>query len=189
MTRPREHPSRRRVLGAAGLTAVGGFAGCLGSGSEETATEPAEPIALNDGQACDACGMTIGDHYGPAGQLFYADYPEDRDGPAWFDSVRELVAAHAGHVQRGRELRAAFVTDYSSVDYGLIERDGTTYISSHVRTEDFTDATAASFVADSGIEGAMGEDIVPFSSADDAAAFADEHGGTVVSWDDLLSED
>lgn len=131
--------------------------------------------------------MTIADHYGPAGQLFYADYPEDRDGPAWFDSVRELVTARADHDRRGRDLRAAFVTDYSRVDYDLDEREGATYISSHVGAEDFTDATAASFVVDSGIEGAMGEDIVPFSNADDAEAFADEHGGTVDTWEALSS--
>ncbi|AEH36398.1 nitrous oxide reductase accessory protein NosL [Halopiger xanaduensis] len=190
MTHPRDRLSRRRILAGVGLAAVGGLAGCLAGGSGDESAEPAEPIALTDGQACDACGMTVADHYGPAGQLFYADgYPEDRDGPARFDSVHELVAAHAAQARRGRELRAAFVTDYSSVDYDLDEREGTTYISSHVRAEDFTDATAASFVVDGGIEGAMGEDVVPFSSTDDAEAFAAEHGGSVATWEELSSDE
>ncbi|SDQ20848.1 nitrous oxide reductase accessory protein NosL [Natronobacterium texcoconense] len=177
--------SRRRVLSGAIAVAGTGLAGCL---EDDAADEPpAEPVALTDGQSCDVCGMVIEDHYGPAGQLFYADgNPDERDGPAWFDSVAELVVYHEERVGLGWELREGFVTDYSSVDYDLEERDGTTYISSHVAADDFADATELHYVVDSDVEGAMGEDLLPFSTADDAAAFADEHGGTVREWTALL---
>ncbi|EMA41873.1 nitrous oxide reductase accessory protein NosL [Halobiforma nitratireducens] len=180
---------RRRVLASVAVVAGAsvGLAGCLED--DETADVPADPVALTDGQACDVCGMVIDDHYGPAGQLFYADgEPEERDGPAWFDSVTELVTYHEERLERGWELREAFVTDYSAVDYDLVERDGTTYISSHVAAGTFVDATAVEYVVDSAVEGAMGEDFVPFSDEDDAAAFVDEHGGDVRSWDELPTQ-
>ncbi|NGM68373.1 nitrous oxide reductase accessory protein NosL [Natronolimnobius sp. AArcel1] len=176
--------SRRRVLVGLGGVAAVSLAGCL---EDETAEEhPADPLSLDDGQSCDVCGMVIEEHYGPAGQLFYADgEPEDRDGPAWFDSLAELLVYHDERVQRGWELRDAFVTDYSSVEYDLLEREGTTYVSSHVEAAAFADATTLTYVVDSDIEGAMGEDLLPFADEDDAAALVDEYGGEVRSWDEL----
>ncbi|WP_265109730.1 nitrous oxide reductase accessory protein NosL [Halosolutus halophilus] len=178
--------SRRRVLTGTGAVAAAGLVGCLGAddGGHES---PAGPIALTDGQSCDVCGMTIADHYGPAGQLFYADgKPEDRDGPARFDSVGELLTFHAERVARGWELRDAFVTDYSSVEYALTKRDGVIYISSHVEVGAFADATTLDYVVDSGVEGAMGDAIVPFADRGDAEAFVTVHDGEIRGWDDLL---
>ncbi|APW96754.1 nitrous oxide reductase accessory protein NosL [Halobiforma lacisalsi AJ5] len=185
--------TRRRFLAGGALAAA--FAGCLGDDGDD-AEPPAEPIDLTEGQACDVCGMTIVDHYGPAGQLFYADgKPDDRDGPAWFDSVTELVAYHEGRRERGWELREGFVTDYSTVDYDLLERDdggdsegeSETYISSHASREAFAEVTAVEYVVGSDVFGAMGEDHLPFSDSDEAAAFAEEHGGDVMSWEELPS--
>ncbi|MFC4541180.1 nitrous oxide reductase accessory protein NosL [Halosolutus amylolyticus] len=178
--------SRRRLLGGIGAVAAAGLAGCLGSadGGDES---PAEPIALDEGQTCDVCGMTIADHYGPAGQLFYADgKPGDRDGPARFDSLSELLASHEERVARGWTLRDAFVTDYSRVEYALRKREGVIYISSHVAADAFADATTLHYVVDSGVEGAMGEAIVPFGDRDDAEAFVAAHDGEIRGWDDLL---
>ncbi|TYL36459.1 nitrous oxide reductase accessory protein NosL [Natronococcus pandeyae] len=177
---------RRRVLAAIGAGVAVGLAGCLED--DDAAEEPADPIDLSDGATCDVCGMVIEDHYGPAGQLFYADgNPDDRDGPARFDSLVELVASHEERLDRGWELREAFVTDYSSVDYRLEERDGTTYISSHVGADAFADATDLSYVVGSDVEGAMGADFFPFSRRDDATAFVEEHGGELRAWDELSS--
>lgn len=176
--------SRRRVLAGAAVVAGTTLAGCLED--DEVADEPVAPIDLDDGQECDVCGMVIEDHYGPAGQLFYADGgPDGRDGPARFDSVTELVVYHNEQAARDRALRSAFVTDYSSVDYDLEERDGTLYISSHVAADRFADATTLSFVVDSAVEGAMGQEFIPFDDDADAEAFVDEHGGEVLPWDDL----
>jgi len=87
-------PPRRSVLRGAVTAAtvgIGAIAGCLGD-EAPTTTEPPDPIALGHGKACDACGMLIVDHGGPNGQVFYVgDHPQGRDGPAWYDSLTELV--------------------------------------------------------------------------------------------------
>ena len=176
--------SRRRVLAGTGAVAAAAFAGCLG---DDDAELPAEPIALDGGKACFVCGMIVEEHHGPAGQLFYADGNlEDHDGPAWFDSLVELEAYHEERAERGWELREAFVTDYSTLEYELTTRDGRAYISSHVDAADFADATELFYVVGSDVEGAMGEDYLPFSVRDDAVEFTTEHGGDVRDWDDLF---
>lgn len=172
--------SRRQTLVGTAALASAGLAGCLSDTGEP---EPAEPIALTAGQTCDVCGMTIEDHYGPAGQIFYADgKPEVRDGPAYFDSVAELLDYHDRHDTRGWTTRAVFVTDYSSVDYELVERNGTRRISTHADVAAFADATDCYYVVDSGVRGAMGDDYLPFSDYEEAIAFIDNHGGTVRQW-------
>jgi len=178
-------PRRRVLASVAAVAGTGvGLAGCLEDDGVEDV--PADPVALDDGVSCDVCGMVIEDHHGPAGQLFYTDgEPEDRDGPARFDSVTELVVYHEERRERGWELREAFVTDYSAVDYDLEERNDTTYITSHVAAETFVDATTVSYVVGSAVEGAMGRDYFPFSDDGDAAAFADDHGGELLAWEEL----
>ncbi|WP_440771968.1 nitrous oxide reductase accessory protein NosL [Natronorubrum sp. DTA28] len=180
----RPHPTRRRILLSTGTLATAALAGCLGSGGPDD--EAAEPVDLTEGQECDVCGMTIADHFGPAGQVFYADgEPEDRDGPARFDSVAELLVFHAEREARGWEKRATFVTDYSSVEYDLLEGDDRLHISTHAAAEDFADATELHYVADSEVHGAMGEDFLPFSDREEAEAFAEEYGGEVLGWGEL----
>ena len=174
------------LLGAAAVgTAL--LAGCQSDG--DSSDEPAEPIALTDGQQCDVCGMVIDEQFGPAGQAFYADGgPDDRDGPAWFDSVSELVVYHGEQLAGGATDRGVFVTDYSGVEYELAERDDALYVTTHAEEEAFEDATTLSFVVDSAVQGAMGPDYIPFSDAADADSFADEHGGTVSEWDELMDD-
>ncbi|ELY91742.1 NosL family protein [Natrialba hulunbeirensis JCM 10989] len=160
-----------------------GLGGCLDE--DDTDLEPATPTALDDGETCDACGMVIADHYGPAGQLFYAASDADSDGPAQFDSLTELLTYHEARSDQGWELRAVFVTDYSSVDYQLEDRNETPHISSHVAEETFADATGLSYVVGSDVMGAMGEEVLPFSARDDATVFADKYDGEVQDWETL----
>ncbi|QFU84741.1 nitrous oxide reductase accessory protein NosL [Natronorubrum aibiense] len=177
---------RRRVLFGIGTLATASLAGCL---SDDDSDDPAEPIALTDGQTCDVCGMMITDQYGPAGQVFYEDgNPDVRDGPAWFDSVAELLEYAARQTSRGWTERGTFVTDYSSVEYELLEGDEALHISTHAAADDFADATECYYVADSEVQGAMGDDYLPFSARDDAETFADDHGGTVREWDSLATD-
>ncbi|OIB58979.1 nitrous oxide reductase accessory protein NosL [Natrialba sp. SSL1] len=175
--------SRRHLLAMTGTVVATGLGGCLDE--DDTDVKPATPIALDDGETCDACGMVIADHYGPAGQLFYAVDDADADGSAQFDSLTELLAYHDHHSDQGWELRAVFVTDYSSVEYQLEDRNETTHISSHVAEETFVDATGLYYVVGSDVMGAMGEEVFPFSDRDDATAFADKYNGEVQDWETL----
>lgn len=181
-------PSRRRLLLGAATVAGATVAGCLGDdGGDEP---PAEPIALTDGLACDVCGMVIEETFGPAGQIFYADgKPEDRDGPARFDSVAELVVSLAEREQTGWEPRGVFVTDYSRVEYDVVEQGGGQYVENPVDADTFADAADCHYVVGSDVEGAMGPELHPFGERADAEDFADEYGGSVKAWDELSPAD
>lgn len=186
-----EWPSRvgRRQLllaGAAGIPGIPALSGCLGDGDDDGSEPVPDPVSLDDGAACDACGMVIAEHYGPSGQVFYADdYPEDRDGPARFDSTRELFTARFAAEDRGHRPVATYVTDYSSVDYDLVEEGGDSHVSTHVGTETFVRADEAAFVVESGVLGAMGPELLPFGDRDDAESFAESNGGRVVDHEDV----
>ena len=172
---------RRTVLAT---IAAALLAGCL-SESEGPAAPP-DPITIDENGQCDYCGMVVADHPGTNAQLFYDDdRPEGRDGPAQFCS---LPCAHKFHVERDRlgwDLLARYVTDYSVTDYELA--NDASSISSHLEAETFAPAEELTYVVGTGIEGAMGPEYVPFSDADEAAAFAAEHDGARYDWETLES--
>lgn len=172
--------SRRTVLGAT-AAGVAGLAGCLGSG-DETTEEPPDPVALDGSKACDVCGMIVADGYGPNGQTFFdGDYPPDRDGPAWYDSVRELYVDRFGQKNRGTDHVATYVTDYATFDYEVATRDGDRYVTGSVAPETFVRASEAVFVVDSGIQGGMGPDLLPFGERAAAETFVEAEGGEIVA--------
>lgn len=179
--------TRRRILAGTAAVTAAAVSGCLED--DDVDAGPTDPIDLA-GETCEVCGMLIDEHHGPAGQVFFADgRPPDRDGPARFDSVTELLAYVGERERKGWETLAVYVTDYSRVDYDVVEIEGRQYVSSHVAPGDFADATELSYVTGSRVEGAMGADHVPFSEPDDAVAFADEYGGDVETWDELATVD
>ncbi|WP_435096717.1 nitrous oxide reductase accessory protein NosL [Halorubrum sp. N11] len=195
--RPRsegDRPSRRSVLKCvttAVTIGIGGLAGCLGD-EASAPTEPPAPVALDEGKACDACGMMIADHGGPNGQVFYAgDHPPGRDGPAWYDSLSELVTDRAAAVDRGHEPVATYVTDYAAVEYEITEAGDGRVISSHVSAESFVDWDDAVYAVETGVIGAMGPDVLPFADSAAAESFVETEGGRVVEPDavtvDLVS--
>ena len=176
--------SRRAVL--AGLAAAGAvaLAGCQGGGGETGTPQP--PADVADDQ-CDACGMVIGEHFGPTGQVFYAEEsPAGHPNPARFDSLAQCLFPYTAQKEgRGWEAETVYVTDYSSVDYDLPEREGTRYISRHTGPAAYAEADAVTLVVGSDVHGAMGPDAVPFSARADAAAFRDEWGGELRAFDDV----
>ncbi len=163
---------RRRFLLLAG--ALVGTAGC-GSGGETP-----EPVALDDGQNCDQCGMVVEQHPGPVGQTYYeGDRPEGRDGPAWFCSSVCAYRYRFDAIDRDWTPVVTYLTDYSSVEY-TIEGEARQFISAHLDAGDFAPEDALELVVESDVEGAMGPALIPFADGEDARAFADEHGGDVI---------
>lgn len=156
----------------------------------QQSSDPPDPVALSTAAQCDACGMVVGDHPGPNGEIFYREErPATHDNPARFDSLRGcLFPYYFEHERLGWEAVAVYVTDYSTVDYTLSSEGDRTFVSSHTGAGSFTDARAASYVVGSGVHGAMGEDLVPFSARADAESFATDHGGEVLGFDDVSPE-
>ncbi|MEF8773692.1 MAG: nitrous oxide reductase accessory protein NosL [Halobacteriales archaeon] len=173
----------RRVVLGAGAVALGGLAGCLGLGGEDTPRAQTVP----DGTPCDVCGMVVTKHPGPNGQLFLSDAtPDGHANPARFDSLKKCHFPYLFDQQdRGLSVAAEYVTDYSSVDYDLTTEGNTTYVNSHAEADAFAPAADLYYLVESDLQGAMGPDFYPFSEEADARSLADEHGGSVVEYDDI----
>lgn len=142
---------------------------------------------MTDAASCDECGMVISNHPGPNGEIYWADAdPEGHDAPFWFDSLKQCFFPHYFEgTDRGQELAAAYVTDYSAVDYDVSTKNGESYITSHTDADAFGPAKDLDYVVESEVTGAMGPDFVPFGDESDATAFADEYDGTVVAFADV----
>jgi nitrous oxide reductase accessory protein NosL len=130
--------------------------------------------------------MVISNHPGPNAEIFYAERsPEGHDNPARFCSTWEAFQYDFDRRDSGWTREAFFVTDYSSVDYEIFTESGNRFISSHPGAEAFIDAGSVTFDAGSEVLGAMGRDLIGFSSAADAEAFASQYGGEVVAYGDV----
>ena len=185
--------SRRAFLrSTVGVAAAGSVAGCLGDAGTggEGAGDPPDPVDLGGGKTDDNGGMVIGEHHGPNGQVFYANHsPDGHDNPAWFHTlVHGLFPYHFARQREGWTAEAVYVTDYATVDYDTITRDGETYVSSHTAADTFGDAESMTYVRDSGVRGGMGRALLPFGADADADAFVDEHGGETMAYDDVTAD-
>jgi nitrous oxide reductase accessory protein NosL len=133
--------------------------------------------------------MVIPNHPGPSAEIFYRDQrPSGHDNPARFDSTWEAFQYDFQRRDRGWQREAFYVTDYSAVDYELRTDGGETRISTHPAAEAFVEASAVTFVAGSEVNGAMGRDLIGFSEAADAEAFAAEHGGDLLALDEVTRQ-
>jgi len=165
------------VLGAALAAGAASLAGCTGGDTPEAVTIPPDAT-------CDVCGMVIAEHPGPSAQAFYADQrPGGHANPARFDSTWEAFGFDFEREDWTRE--ALYVTDYSAVEYEIRTVQGDSVISRHVDAASFADAAAVTFVADSAVLGTMGADLLGFSERADAETFREEHGGELVTADEV----
>lgn len=177
--------SRRQVLASAGGGLALVLAGCGGDTQQATP----DPITLTTDHTCDVCGMVIPNHPGPSTEIFYADQePSGHANPARFDSTWEAFQFDFERRDRGWERVAFYVTDYSAVEYELFEEGGDTLVSTHPEASAFTAAEQVTFVVDSEVKGAMGRDLVGFSSRDDAESFQSTHGGDLLALGDVTRD-
>lgn len=142
-------------------------------------------------------GMVIGAHGGPNGQVFYADTdpkPEQgtaesspqADNGAWFHTLAYgLFPYHFEMVGEGATATVIYVTDYSVVDRERADGADRQQMPAPTAADTFADATELTYAVETGVRGAMGPDLMPFSDPDDAAAFVGSHGGHTVSYDDI----
>lgn len=198
MSPDRAHTTRRRILGAAGVGAVAGLAGCLDALDSDDDSGPVpEPVDLSGTKFDYEGGMEIGRHGGPNGQVFYADNepetPHDsgdsseaRDDLAWFHTlVFGLFPYHLDRLDDGWDAEVIYVTDYSTVDWELSGDGNNQQMPAPTAPDTFADATELTYVTESNVRGGMGSELFPFSDTDEAASFVETHGGQTISFDDI----
>lgn len=131
---------------------------------------PPPPAELTREAVGHYCGMTVADHPGPKGQIFV----KGREEPIWFSSVRDTVAFTL-LPEETDEIRAIYVSDMArATDWALPEPGP------------WISARQAHYVIGSARRGGMGAlEAIPFSSKDAAEKFTREHGGRVVSFEEI----
>ncbi|ELZ24811.1 nitrous oxide reductase accessory protein NosL [Natrinema limicola] len=151
---------RRRLLGALGVSATAGIAGCLGGNdSEDGGDEQAQvyepsiegveegPVEFTDSQRCDVCGMPVTKYFGNS-QLVH------ENGQAAVFDLPGCLFAYKVSSTPDSPIQGAWTIDYE--------------------TGDLVDATTANFVLITDKEAAddpMGIDPRPYANREDAVAF------------------
>ena len=119
----------------------------------------------------------------PRAQVFYSQYPY----VVGYYGIERFVAADRdpAHEQRFGYPIGVYVTDFADRE---LEPTESGYPSSPGETE-WVSADEAVYVVGSDVRTPDGDAALPFSNRTDAEAFADEHGGSVRSWETLLESD
>ena len=142
-------------------------AGCGSGAAPETAPPPQAVTTESVGHYC---GMALSEHNGPKGQIFV----KGQAAPVWFSSIKQ-VFAYTLLPEEPKGISAIYVNDMSTAGAGGAP-DPAAWI----------DARQAYYVIEGRYVGGMGaEDAIPFSQRDRAQAFADAHGGRVVTFADV----
>ena len=140
------------------------LAGC--SESEPVALATAEPI--ESGDSCHVCGMLISEHPGPKGQAFL-----DKQTMALkFCSTTDLFA-FLRQPENETRLSHAYVHDVAAAPWARPD------------DEAFVLASEAWYVVGHDQRGSMGHTLASFSQQTDAETFRNEHGGELLTYDDI----
>lgn len=138
--------------------------------SDEGTVETPQPQTLTREAIGYFCGMIVADHAGPKGQVILQGKPE----ALWFSSVRDTLA-FTRLPEETDPVSAIYVTDISRA--ASWDKPG---------NDAWIDIHDAVFVAGTAKRGGMGApEVVPFSSRQDAQAFAAQYGGEVLTLDEI----
>lgn len=149
------------------------FALALAGCGEKADTQAPAPATLTGEAVGYYCQMTVQDHDGPKAQIFLAG----DTGPLWFAQVRDGVA-FLREPEKKAEIAAFYVSDMARAPNWQSPGN-----------ENWIAADAAIFVVGSDATGGMGApEVVPFGTRRAAAAFAAEHGGTLMLIDEIPPE-
>lgn len=179
------HVTRRRLLAGTAAVAVG-VAGCAGDTDDQ---QHPERVDIDGTETCEVCGMVIAGSFGPNGQTaFDGPHPDEEATFAYYDSTRELYSDRLLQADRGTDPLVTYVTDYARTDYEIVPEDGRRYISGSVEAETLVDAGDVVYVVESGVHGAMGSELLPFSDPDAAEDFVESEGGRIIDAADVTRE-
>lgn len=144
------------------------FAGC---GEPEDAAKDFPPIAIEAGDECHVCGMSITNFPGPKGEA----YLRGKKFPLKFCSTRDLFSYLLQPENQGN-VSQIYVHDMGATDW------------THPADSAFVDARTAWFVAEQPLKGAMGPTLASFKNREDAMAFVERHGGEVLRFNEITLE-
>lgn len=137
---------------------------------EDEAAAPPAPVSMTAEAVGHYCQMTVLDHPGPKAQIHLAGLPA----PIFFSQVRDAVA-YLRLPEQSHAVRAVFVSDMAAA---------TSWDSPG--PDNWIAAESAVFVAGSDRAGGMGApELVPFSTAVAARAFAARYGGALMALDQI----
>ena len=154
-----------RIAALLALTLAGLIPSC-----EDRAASVPKPQEVTGESTAQFCGMTLGEHPGPKGQIFVKSDPR----PFWFASVRDAFAfLMLEDTPKG--VAAIYVNDMGKARNWDQPEPGT-----------WIDAHNAMYVIGSRKHGGMGQgEAVPFSDRQIAEQFAEENGGRIVTFDGM----
>lgn len=132
------------------------------------------PAAFDPNAIAHFCGMAVGEHTGPKGQIWVGGELK----PVWFTSVRGTLA-FTFLPEEPKDVRAIYVSDMAKAPSWEQAVAG-----------GWVDARQAFFVIGADVAGGMGEtEVVPFSDQGVAASYAALHGGRVARFADIAAQD
>ncbi len=142
----------------------------LGACDQEKKAEVPPPAPYDAQATAHFCGMTLGEHAGPKGQIWI----DDQSKPYWFTSVHDTIAFTL-LPEEPKGIRVIYVNDMAKApSWDQAALGG------------WIDAAKAVFVIDSDVKGGMGTpEEVPFSDQSAAEAFARQHGGRIVTFSEI----
>ncbi|WP_454674787.1 nitrous oxide reductase accessory protein NosL [Achromobacter pestifer] len=157
----------RRLALSLSLAALIAVTAC---GDNRGSTPPPPPQSVTQQSVGHYCGMALADHAGPKGQIFIQGRPD----PVWFSSIKQ-VFAYTLLPEEPKAIAAIYVNDMAASGPDSAP-DPSAWI----------DARQAFYVIEGRFIGGMGaEDAMPFSQRASADAFAQAHGGRVVTFADM----
>ena len=133
----------------------------------EEVTQNTDPVELTPEAVGYFCQMNMLEHPGPKGQAHLEGLPGT---PLFFSQIRDVVA-YVRMPEQSHRILALWVSDMGAPGATWEDPGAANWI----------DATTAFYVVGAAIEGGMGEqEFVPFADRDEARAFAEANGGSVM---------
>ncbi len=129
-------------------------------------TTTAGPVELKQGTACSLDGMLLLEYPGPKAQIHYANGQVD-----FFCDTMEMFSIYL-NPETQTQVTAIYTQDMAKEDW-------------KAPRSNWIDARSAFYVQGSKMKGAMGPTFASFALKEKADAFAKEHGGKVLRFDQV----
>ena len=147
--------------------------GALAACGRHAVAPPQQAVAIPDDAVSASCGMRVAGAPGPRGEAWVAGHKA----PLIFGSTRDLLA-YMLQPDNKATLQQAFVQDCARIDWHHVSP----------ATSTFVPARRAYYVAWQTLPGAMGPTFATFARRQDAVAFRQAHGGTVLEFGRITPE-